>query len=235
MDEEITLDRLLSILENPTRRKILRKLTKETHYSLQLAKELNVSQQAIVKHLKILEENDLVESFEEKSTEGGPPRKCYVPTHQFSLRIDMGLNTFFTEMHILDKDEEEFVTDDKYPKLEHKLKKASNIEEPRDRLTKLTKLLYEINENIENIDNERNELLKLKEKTLRESYNIVNSICNNYEQRKILYCVINEPEISQIHISERLDLREKVVRDLFNELLKKRLIPVYDKNKIMVI
>ena len=63
---KITLDELMGVLENHTRREILSKLAKETHYPLQLSKELNVSQQAIMKHLKVLEDYDLVESFEEK-------------------------------------------------------------------------------------------------------------------------------------------------------------------------
>ena len=62
------LDSIFSVLENPIRRKILAKLAKEHHYPLQLSKELNISQQAIMKHLKVLEDNELVQSFEEKST-----------------------------------------------------------------------------------------------------------------------------------------------------------------------
>ena len=58
MDEN-DLDMLLAAIGNPTRRRILRKLVKETHYPLQLSKELSVSQQSIMKHLKVLEESDL--------------------------------------------------------------------------------------------------------------------------------------------------------------------------------
>ena len=225
MEEEITIDKLLNILENPTRRKILSKLTKETHYSLQLSRELNVSQQAIVKHLKILEDNDHVKSFEEKSTEGGPPRKCYVPRHQFSLRIDLGLNTFSTEMQVLDKEEDERGKLEKYQKLEMELLDVSENEKPRERLSQLSNLLMEINNKIEEIEDERTELIRLKERTLRESHMIVNALCNDYAQRKILYCLIDEPSISRLNISERFDLREKVVNDIFMELLRNHLIP----------
>lgn len=222
MKNEITLDKLLNILENPTRRKILSKLTQETHYSLQLARELNVSQQAIVKHLKILEDNKLVKSFEEKSTEGGPPRKCYLPTQQFSLRIDMGLNTFNTEMQIFKEEEDKF---EKYQLFEKKFLEISKIEKPKEKLSKLSDLLAKINNKIEKLENERAELLRLKERTLRESHIIVNSICHNYEQRKVLYCLIDEPNITPLNISEMLDLREKVVKDIYSELFKNQLIP----------
>ena len=46
----VGFDESLSILENPTRRSILRHLVKEPHYPLQLSELLDVSQQAVVKH-----------------------------------------------------------------------------------------------------------------------------------------------------------------------------------------
>ena len=57
MDE---LDVLLSVIENPTRRRILEALVREPHYPLQLSRELGLSQQGIMKHLRMLEDLDLV-------------------------------------------------------------------------------------------------------------------------------------------------------------------------------
>jgi predicted transcriptional regulator len=94
MNDRQDLDRILSVLENPIRRKILKKLSTDTNYPLQLARELNVSQQAIMKHLKVLEEAGFVEPVEERSDKGGPPRKVYVPKKRFSVRIDLGPSTY---------------------------------------------------------------------------------------------------------------------------------------------
>lgn len=88
------LDQILSVIENPTRRMILRKLSTDTNYPLQLSRELNISQQAIMKHLKVLEKAGFVTSFEERSDKGGPPRKIYEPKRKFSIRIDIGPNTY---------------------------------------------------------------------------------------------------------------------------------------------
>ena len=65
----VGFDESLSILENTTRRDILRCLVKEPHYPLQLSELLDVSQQAIVKHLKVLETAGFVDS-EMKKSEG---------------------------------------------------------------------------------------------------------------------------------------------------------------------
>ena len=70
------LDRLLMVLENPIRRPILAKLANETHYALQLSRELTVPQQAIMKHLRVLEENGLVTCRETPSDYFHLPRKA---------------------------------------------------------------------------------------------------------------------------------------------------------------
>ncbi|RLF61405.1 MAG: hypothetical protein DRN37_01105, partial [Thermoplasmata archaeon] len=102
-DEDIELDVILSVLENPVRREILKRLSRETNYPLQLSKELNVSQQALMKHLKVLEENEFVESTEEKSDKGGPPRKVYSPKRRYCIRIDIGPNTYQEEFYTYKK------------------------------------------------------------------------------------------------------------------------------------
>jgi predicted transcriptional regulator len=89
---------VLSVLENPIRRRILRKLAHENNYPLQLSKELNVSQQAVMKHLKVLEESDFVISYEEPSKKGGPPRRVFTPRKRYCIRIDIGPNTYNEEI-----------------------------------------------------------------------------------------------------------------------------------------
>ncbi len=93
----VGFDEALTILENPTRRQILRKLVKEPHYSLQLSELLDVSQQAVVKHLKVLEEAGFVDSEKVPSEKGGPPAKMYRVNQSFSLRLDLGPDLFRAE------------------------------------------------------------------------------------------------------------------------------------------
>ena len=93
----VGFDESLSILENPTRREILRYLVKEPHYPLQLSDLLDVSQQAVVKHLKVLENAGFVDSEAKKSDKGGPPRKVYRVNQSFSIRLDLGPDLFRAE------------------------------------------------------------------------------------------------------------------------------------------
>ncbi|WP_052353047.1 ArsR/SmtB family transcription factor [Methermicoccus shengliensis] len=100
-EEELTLDTLLKLVENPIRRHILTKLAQEEIYPLQLSKELRVSQQAVSKHLKVLEQAGLVESYFEKSS-SGPPRLYYRPVRHFLINISFGPSLFEAEMYELE-------------------------------------------------------------------------------------------------------------------------------------
>ena len=68
------IDELFYLLENPTRRRILQLLSREQLYTLQMSREIDVSQQAVVKHLRILEEHGFVASRDEPS-DRGPNRR----------------------------------------------------------------------------------------------------------------------------------------------------------------
>ena len=57
------IDMLLSMVENPTRRRILEAIVREPHYPLQLSKELGISQQAVMKNLSLMEQNGLVDEM----------------------------------------------------------------------------------------------------------------------------------------------------------------------------
>ena len=93
----VDFEHAMSILENSTRRDILKFLVKEPHYPLQLSEMLDVSQQAVMKHLKVLEEAGFVDSDKIPSEKGGPPRKVYTVNQSFSLRLDLGPDLFRAE------------------------------------------------------------------------------------------------------------------------------------------
>lgn len=90
MDE---IDRLLSLVENPTRRRILESLVREPSYPLRLSKELGVSQQAVMKNLVLMEQNGLVSSSRAES-DMGPSRIVYSPNSEFTLVVEMGCGRF---------------------------------------------------------------------------------------------------------------------------------------------
>jgi predicted transcriptional regulator len=220
MDDE-SFDIILGILENPIRRRILAKLSKESHYPLQLSKELNVSQQAIMKHLKVMEEHNIIECFVERGTGRGPPRKCYIPTKQFSLRIDIGPNLFEADMYSAEEREGE--VPEEVQDFERAFADISKTKQLPQRLNRLSSLLRELNEEIDDLERTRARLVRMKEQILKEANSIISKLCDDYEQRKLLYYIIEGQDRSLASISEALDMRMKVVEEMVHQLSKQRI------------
>ena len=91
------LDILLSLVENPTRRRILERIVREPSYPLQLSKELGVSTQAVVKNLTLMEQYGVVERTDVRS-DMGPNRALYSPSTEFTLIVDMRTHVFSAKL-----------------------------------------------------------------------------------------------------------------------------------------
>lgn len=133
MDE---LDILLSLVENPTRRRILERIVREPSYPLQLSKELGVSTQAVMKNLTLMEHHGMVERTEVRS-DMGPNRFLYAPRREFTLVVDMRQHAFTARVTV--------------PEGEADAAKAGAAR------------LKEIDERIGEIDSERSALLRERE------------------------------------------------------------------------
>jgi len=92
------MGKLLDILGNETRRRILILLTKRPYFVSELSQELGVGQKAVLEHLKILEKAGLIEGRTEKIPRGRP-RKYYTIKRGFRLEVLLTPYTFGTEMY----------------------------------------------------------------------------------------------------------------------------------------
>lgn len=81
-----TTGSVLHIVGNETRRRILTLLSEEPHYVSQIAKKLDVTQPAILRHLQLLRRSGLIESFTERNPLGAA-RKYYKICDSFELEI----------------------------------------------------------------------------------------------------------------------------------------------------
>ena len=212
---DLDIDTALSVLSNPMRREILSRLVMETHYPLQLARELNTSQQAIMKHLAVLEKHSLVERKDLPSNAGGPPRKCYTATRQLSIRIDIGPNLFNAKIRTFDGDEKLDIVGD-YKHINDLYKQALNVNNPHDRLKALAGTLKEVNA----------ELL------LGEANYLIGKLAKDYNERRVLYFITDRGTMSVATVSERFNMREKTVEEIFFQLLRDRLL--FDDSSLLL-
>ena len=221
----VGFDYALSILENPTRRQILRKLVKEPHYPLQLSELLNVSQQAVVKHLKVLEESGFVDSERVPSEKGGPPKKMYKVNQSFSLRLDLGPDLFRAEHRKIPAGGPMRLSNRLPPELNGVVDRLGT----RRKLPMVEAMgvLSELDSALERIDEHRDAVIALHQQVMRKVSPSISEQSKSYEERQLAHAIMNQPRrpldldafsqglrIQSMDAEEMMDaLRERLMRD----------------------
>jgi ArsR family transcriptional regulator len=207
------LDVLLTVIENPTRRRILEALVREPHYPLQLSKELGMSQQAIMKHLKVLEDCRLVRSFPQESDQGGPTRKRYVPTTKFTIIVDFGPGLFSTA----------FIQMAMEAMSGHGFEGVALIEpvelsEIGGKARELRRTVAGLDQELETLQARRAELIEMKEGALEEAGMLVENSIADYQVRRVVYSFVQRPDLSAAEIASQLGLRDDIVEEIIGKL-----------------
>ena len=216
----------MSILENSTRRDILKFLVKEPHYPLQLSEMLEVSQQAVMKHLKILEEGGFVEAEKVPSEKGGPPKKIYTVNQSFSLRLDLGPDLFKSEYRTMPRGGPVRLST-KLPKELDEM--VSQLGTRRSiPFAEGMQVLSELDECLERIDEERDAVIALHQHVMSRVSPNLNDGLDSYEERQLAHALMTHPrrplDLDVFAHSMRMQsndaeemmrtLRERLLRDL---------------------
>jgi predicted transcriptional regulator len=200
------LDTILSVIENPTRRRILTALVREPNYPLQLSRELGVSQQAVMKNLDILERSGLVE-WRKESSDKGPEKIVYRPTSEFTLTIDLRSGMFRATLS-----EPEYFLEDEGPE---------DME------------LDAVRENLMEIDRQIDEFNRLREEMIEKRNAMIRSFMSGpiaselgYLERSILYEMLDSPGHDTTEVSRDMGVRDdlliKMMKDINNTQRHKR-------------
>ena len=230
---------LLDILGNETRRRILNLISHEPMYFNQLAREIRTGQQAILRHVKILEDSGLIESYAKKSDLGAPNRKYYKVNSSFNLNISVSNDNFtvrnedieelrYKEADILYKKFDELDSivlhqDDSLNKTMDKSTKTKYIGRKSTLslgqiLSKLQKNLEDTEEQILHLESRINDLRALKQAIIKKIHDIEKENFDNVERR--VMCLLleglihqNEEEQSTVsELAEMLDKNEKTIK-----------------------
>ena len=203
------LDTIFEVLGNRTRREILTNLSSEPMYFNQLSKKIGIGQQAILRHMKTLEDAGFVHAYDEKSDLGAPDRKFYCLDSSFFLSI---LST-----------KDEFVI--KYDTLESKKNKdATKLQNKMSTIGESGNVLDFIYENLTNTDQEileiETKLQHLREirQVLLHKINEIGKSNFNRIERKVLYDLITEGSVSVSSISNRVNENNSDVRTALDQI-----------------
>lgn len=199
-------DNILDILGNDTRRRILSVLSQEPMYFNQLAREIDVGQQAILRHLEALEGIGLIETYAEKSDLGAPDRKYYRLNSSFVLTIAMSEDNFTISSGKVEESRRK-ESRKYYKKLE------SIPEDTGQALALLKENLASIDEEISSLESRLSDLQALRQRILHRLHEIGTG---NFEwqERKVLYMVVRESPKSLSELSDMLDKKESELREI---------------------
>ena len=190
------MNELLSMVENPTRRRILEALAREPHYPLQLSRELGISQPAVVKHLVMLERNGLIQGYQVESR-SGPKKTMYTPKSEFTLMVDMR-NGMFNARLVLPAD------------IHEDTEKTNDLEETRQKI-------MELDTRIEELEEERSRMIRQRE-TLISSMLGAAAEDIGYRHRSLLYEMLNEPAKDVDDLSLDLSMNAEIAKNMIEDI-----------------
>jgi predicted transcriptional regulator len=216
MDKQ-ELDSVIQVMENPVRRKIIKRLSQEPAYALQLSKELGLGQPLVAKHLAAMENAGFVKAISEDSP-SGPKRKLYsLAKGIFSIMMDVGPNLFIERGMAFEARPGKEKTSDEVSQLRHKVQHAIEGGNESKKLSLLSEALDEVDRRMDEIERERLELLAVRNLAMREA-SMVASKFDELDTRRVLFHILDEHDREVDRISEALNLREFSVKSILEEL-----------------
>jgi predicted transcriptional regulator len=209
------LDSVLNAVENPVRRKIIERLSREPSYQLRLSKDLGLSQQLIAKHLGSMENAGLVKTVVEESPRG-PKRKEYILSKSVSVTVDFAPNLFRARVFTFGAVpgiEENSVNQRIFEKINEILKYPDEV----SRIGPLAQIIYEVDNRLKKMEEERAVLLYLRSLALREAARASSSLKSS-DRRKVLHYILAEQRESLIDMSYALGIQKQVLYDIIEEI-----------------
>jgi ArsR family transcriptional regulator len=178
-------DLVLDVIGNSTRRKILTTLSKEPMYFNQLSKQIGVGQQAILRHVRSLEESGLISSYVEKSNLAAPDRRYYKLKSEFSLTISMSQDAFGIQ--------NSSITESRCNESKKFYKQFdSTPNDTSDALVHMQSSLVDIDDEISSLEFRLNDLRALRQLILRQLHQVGRETFGGYLERRVLYNIVEE-------------------------------------------
>jgi predicted transcriptional regulator len=210
------LDSILQVMENPVRRRIIKRLSQEPCYALQLSKELGLGQPLVAKHLGVMEGAGLVTSTAETSP-SGPNRKRYSLVRSISITMDVAPNLFIERGVAFEAPPAKVRASKEAGSFGRRVRVAMETPDDRERLSALSGILDGVDRKLEEIEEERVELLDVRDHAMREAAKIAGRL-EELDKRRVLFHILDEHDTEVESISKSLNLRELTVRAILQEL-----------------
>jgi predicted transcriptional regulator len=215
----MSVNDILSVVGNSTRREILKHLSNEPDYPLRLSKELGLGQQLVTKHLKTMEELGLVSACDEASPTG-PDRRLFTVSKCVSINLEFTPNLYLEHVDMFNSLKGILGSESSSAK-----SLASKIPTPRgvsdlSYVERISDLVEEIDESLFKLDRERARLLYVRSLALRNA--AWNLRRYSREERRVIRHLLAARDDSAKQISRSLEMKEDDVESMLAQFRQSR-------------
>ncbi len=202
---------------NPTRRRIIKRLSQEPSYPSQLSRELGLGQALVAKHLTALEDVGVVTSSMAESPHG-PKRREYLLSRSVSVTVDFAPHFFNAQVLSFGAVPESGGMSSEVTSLMNRMNAMLGNPERKGNLGLYSSLLADIDSKLKELQDERSILLYIRNHAMKEVAKLIRRSDRTSDEKKVLYHVLDKHIRNVQRISECLNLREGIVRKILAQM-----------------
>ena len=208
-------EKVVEVLGNPVRRRLIEKLSEAPDYTLRLSNELNIHQQLAAKHMKILKNAELVDVIRQKSKKGAD-KNVFSLNKFYSLQIDFSPNLYNQRLISFNNPSLWTTADDYMDRLEDKVTDLGDEESGIDKINPLGNIVQSIDDELESLEKRRARLLYIRNLAMNASVQALDEL--DRKKRQVMHFILNQGSTTVNAISRHMQLREETIRDLVSDL-----------------
>jgi predicted transcriptional regulator len=208
-------EKVVDVIGNPVRRRIIQKLSEGPDYTLRLSNELKIHQQLASKHLKVIRNAELVDVIRQPSDKGAD-KNMFSLNKFYSLQIDFSPNLYNQRLISFNKPHLWITADNYMDKLEDQVMELTDEESGVDTINPLSHIVQSIDDELGSLEKQRARLLYLRNLAMNASVKALDEL--DRKKRQIIHFVLNQGSSSIESISRHMQLREQTIKDLVDDL-----------------
>jgi len=208
-------EKVVEVLGNPVRRRLIEKLSEAPDYTLRLSNELNIHQQLAAKHMKVLRNAELVDVIRQKSKKGAD-KNVFSLNKFYSLQIDFSPNLYNQRLISFNNPSLWTTADNYMDRLEDKVTDLGDEESGIDKINPLGNIVQSIDDELESLEKRRARLLYIRNLAMNASVQALDEL--DRKKRQVMHFILNQGSTTVNAISHHMHLREETIRDLVSDL-----------------
>ena len=208
-------EKVVDVIGNPVRRRIIQKLSEGPDYTLRLSNELNIHQQLASKHLRVIKKAELVDVVRQPS-EKGADKNMFSLNKFYSLQIDFSHNLYNQRLISFNNPQLWTTADNYMDKLEDEVQGLTDEECGVDTINPLANIVQNIDDELESLEKRRARLLYIRNLAMNASVTALEEL--DRKKRQIIHYVLNQGTARIDEISRHMQLREQTIKDLVDDL-----------------